>query len=149
MRRSSGRSDLSRLDVLGLLHQFELAVEVSRSVEIFVDAGETEVRDFVNRAQLLQHSEPNIGRRNLGALQANRIFDGHCELFEGLGRHRATLGRCSKASNQFLASEQLGPTVRLDNRELRMINAFKRGETMGASKALTAPSDGGVLFGDA
>ena len=134
--------------MLGLLHQLELAVEVRGSIEIFVDTGETEVRNFVNRAQLLQHSEPDIGRRDLGALQANRIFDGECELFERLGRDRATLGRCSEPSNQFLASERLGPTIGLDDRELRMINAFERGETVGASKALTATSNGGVLFGD-
>ncbi|MFT4867398.1 MAG: hypothetical protein ACI8RE_003600, partial [Ilumatobacter sp.] len=66
----------------------------------------------------------------------------------GLRRDRTTLGRCSQASNQFLASERLGPTIGLDDRELRMINAFKRRETMGASKALTAASNGGVLFGD-
>ena len=119
--------------MLGLLHQLELAVEVRSSIEIFVDAGEAEVRDFVNRAQLLQHSKPDIGRRDLGALEANGIFDGECELFEGLGRDRTTFGRCSEASNQFLASERLGPTIGLDDRELRMINAFERGETMGAS----------------
>ena len=30
-----------------------------------------------------------------------------------------------------------------------MIDTLERGETVGASNALTAPANGGVLFGDA
>ena len=97
---------------------------------------------------MLQHNEPDIGRRDLGALQSQGIFDSEGKFFEGHGAHRAAFGRCSQTSNQFLAGERLGPTIGLDDRELRMIDTLERGETMGASNALTAPTDSGVLFGD-
>ena len=61
---AGGSTTATGLSALGakLAQQLDLAVEVGRRVEVLVDAGETEVGDLVEAAQVVEHQQRRSGR---------------------------------------------------------------------------------------
>ena len=83
-----GAMPLSWSGALGaeLAEQLDLAVEVGGGVEVLVHAGEAQVGDLVDGAELVEHEQPDVGARRLGAGEADRILDRFGDLVD-LWRH--------------------------------------------------------------
>jgi len=124
-------------------------MEVGRSVEVLVDAGEAQVGDFVDDAELIEDGQADVRAGDGRTEQSHRVLDDGGDGLEPLVRHVAPLRRSAQPADEFLAVERFAPAVRLDHGQWSVIDTFERREALRAGEAFTATADRRALFGDA
>lgn len=124
-------------------------MEVGRSVEVLVDAGEAQVGDFVDDAELIEDGQTDVGAGDSRTEQSHRVLDDGGDGLEPLVGHVAPLRCCAQPADELLAVERFAPAVRLDHGQWRVIDTFERREALRAGETLTATADRRALFGDA
>ena len=148
---AGGSTTATGLSALGakLAQQLDLAVEVGRRVEVLVDAGETEVGDLVECAQVVEHQQPDLGARRLGATEAHGVLDRVGDALDLLERDGATLGGGEQTTDDLGPLERLHATVGLDHGERHLVDALERGEAVLAVRAPSAATHRRTFGGEA
>ena len=133
-----------------LAQQLDLAVEVGRRVEVLVDAGETEVGDLVECAQVVEHQQPDLGARRLGATEAHGVLDRVGDALDLLERDRRDpWWRRARPADDLGPLERLDATMGLDHGERHLVDALERGEAVLAVRAPSAATHRRTFGGQA
>lgn len=120
-------------------------LEIGETVEIAIDAGESEVRDFVELSQWLQNREPDLLARDLRTPRGSELlFHLLREPSQRIFIDTATLARLANARNDLLATERFSDPGPLDYGESQLLH---RREPPITRRALTTPPDGRTIIG--
>src|SRR5215207_55029 len=139
-RRSLAAAPVALLGV----DRIDFAFEVLEVLEALVHASEPDVRDLVDRAQLLHGQRSNPGRwhlRRAGCPQLGLDLVGG--LLGGAVRNGTTRQRLAQPGRELRTVELLAGAVALDDNQARRLDALVGREPHRARRALAAAADRG------
>src|SRR6476659_7408632 len=146
LRAAGSQVDLDRVVAPLGVERIDLALQVLQVIEALVDAGEPDVGDLVELAELVLGERPDPGRVHLGrAFGAQLGLDLVGGTLGGIIRARATGQRLAEAGGELLAVELLAGPVALDDHEAGRLDPLVGREPGGAGGALAAPADRGRI----
>jgi len=124
----------------------DLLAQLLKALEALVDAGEADVRDLVDLAQLVHGRLADDPRRDLGrATRAQGSLDLFGRLLRRVGRDRPPGERLGQARRKLVAIELLAPTVALEHGQAGRLYALVGREARRAQVALASAPDRGVV----
>src|SRR6185503_19561624 len=128
------------------VERVDLALQRLEVVEALVDAGEPDVGDLVELAELLHRERADARRRDLGrALRAELSLDLVGGLLGGVVGDRPAGQRLAESRRELLAIELLAGAVALDDHEPGGFDALVGREPGRAGRALAPAADRGRI----
>src|SRR6478735_12200990 len=142
----AGVADVDRDGAALGVERVDLALQRLEVLEALVDAGEADVGDLVDAAELLHRQRADAGRRDLGDAGGTQLgFDGVGGGFGGPVRDGPAGQGFAETGNEPVAIELLAHAIALDDDEPGGFDPLIGREPHRAGGALAPASDGGGI----
>src|SRR6187200_2238566 len=139
----AGVADIDRDGAALGVEGIDLALERLEVLEALIDAGEPDVGDLVDAAELLHGQRADARRRDLGHAGGAQLgFDGVGGCFGGAVRHGPPGQGLAQTGDKSIAVELLADAVALDDDEPRGLDPLIGREPHRTRRALAPASDG-------
>jgi len=121
---------------------------VDELIDIFeapMDRSVTEIRDFIEAAQFLEHSCPDGGGLDLAAAGFQIVHDIINKLLQGQQTGGTLLERLGNAAGEFASIERFVGAVAFHYAQVRALDFLVGGQAISAYETLAAPASDGAI----